>query len=409
MRTFHDILKSIFWQQETKPEVLTVEEWKEMYLLVRDAGEKTTTLTRRSQWYAIADKGMMAYHVKVKGKYRQLYTYSHETGYHWYTTNDYDTSKDGHSGTDAIRYFTKAFGLTYGTGADDKTAFRKTYGTTDEEFKACVPKQFYWIDKSQIGKTLCNVSSIDDSSHYPAAAKGKMPDSHTAVQYEGRVEPTAEYPFAFYLKSGHFKEYNGVDTQQWLHSKYMISLFDLKDDTKNPFLPANEDITVLMKPAPVQMDLLWEMLYSLKSENPKAKLAMNATIGNWHRRTYRQYRYAHLAAVTIARANDKMLKAIKLIGEERVLHICVDGIIYIGGAVTDKDKRLGKFVQEFTNCTFQMRSMNTYMAFENDVLVKYKHGAFNYNNDNTFIDDCPPTKFEDMYQWKRINLLEDCI
>lgn len=409
MRSFREIIKYIYWRRETKAEVLSAEDWKELYLMIKDAGEKPATLTRRNQWYAIADKGLMAYNVQVKGKYRHLYTYSHETGYHWYTTNDFDTSKDGHTGTDAIRYFTKAFGLTYGEGPDDKAAFRKAYGTTNEEFKNCVPKQFYWIDRSKCGKTLFNVSSIDDSSHYPAAACGLMPDSHTAQVFDGRVEPTKEYPFAFYLKSGHFKEYNGVDTQQWLSSKYATSLFDFKDDKKNPFLHPCADMTVLMKASPITMTRLWEALYQIKSEKPEAKLAMNATIGNWHRRAYRSYRYAHLATVAIARANDKMLKAIQLIGEERVIHVCVDGIIYIGDAVATKEKQLGKFVQEFSSCVFQMRGMNTYMAFENGVLVKMKHGAFNYNSDNTFIDDYPPTKFEDMYQWKRIDLLEDCI
>lgn len=403
-------LMYIKWYEETNPTVLTAYEWHKKYLEVKENGQATETKTCRYEFYGIADTGKTAYKVEIKGKYRQLYTYDHKNGYNWYTTNDFDQSKDGKSGTDAIRRFNLEFAKDYGKNENDTLAFRRTFGTTGVEFKVCVPKQFYYIDKSKCNRTLHGISSVDDTAHYPSSACGRLPDSKTAVRYSGQVEPTEEYPFAFYLKSGHIKEYGRFDTREWLKSPYMVNLFNFKQEDHNPYLAADEDITVLMKPAKHTLDVVWQRLYDLRKTDPSAKLAMNATIGNWHRNRYNAYKYAHLAAVVIGRANDKMLKAAHVIGEDNILHLCVDGIIYYGPAMASAEKRFGKFQQEFTNCKFKMLGMNVYMAFdENNTLVKWKHGAYNQNADGSYIEDCPPSKFDDMRQWRRVNILEDDI
>ena len=124
---------------------------------------------------------------------------------------------------------------------------------------------------------------------------------------------------------------------------------------------------------------------------------------------YNGYKYAHLAAVTIARANEKMIRFVENnIGNEKAIHICVDGCIYIGGAVSDEKKDFGKFVQEFERCEFQMVGMNCYMAKKDNELKKFKHGAFNYYEEGRKIDDYPPEEYKDMLKWKRINHLEEC-
>lgn len=403
-------LSYIAWYNETDPVVLTAYEWHKKYLEIKENGQPTKTKTCRYDFYAIADTDKIAYKVEIKGKYRQLYTYDHENGYKWYTTNDFDQSKDGKSGTDAIRRFNAEFAKDYGKDETDAAAFRRNFGTTDKSFKACVPRQFYYINRSECNRTLHGISSIDDTAHYPSSACGPLPDSKTAVQYQGQVEPTEEYPFAFYLKSGHIKEFGKFDTREWLNSSYSINLFYFKQEDHDPYLAPEEDVTVLMKPAKYTLDSIWRRLYETRKTDPSAKLAMNATIGNWHRNKYTSHKYAHLAAITIGRANAKMLKAALAIGEDRILHICVDGIIYCGDAVAYNKKEFGQFQQEFTNCKFKMLGTNVYMAFDEDnKLVKWKHGAYNQNADGSNIEDCPPTKFEDMRQWKRVDILEEDI
>lgn len=88
-------------------------------------------------------------------------------------------------------------------------SFKQCFGTVEGKLERCVPKQLYW---SKNEPYLGNASSVDFSSHYPASLCGILPDSHTAIVKRGTVKPTAEYPFAFYVKSGHLAIYKELDT-----------------------------------------------------------------------------------------------------------------------------------------------------------------------------------------------------
>ena len=413
-RSPSDIINYIYWQQDSRLVVLPNDEWIKKYKECQAGGSVPDSETRRFEWADCAKKSGIAYKVKTWGKYKELRTYSPKDGYIRYSTNNIDPFKDGRSGTEAIQEFLRHFNKLYGGDNGDSHTFSRVFGTAPEDVKLCVPKQFYWINENLKYKTLQNVSSVDDSAHYPSSACGRLPNANTAVYFDGQKEPTEEYPFAFYIKSGHLCELGRVDTRKWLDSPFMTSLFDWDGIRKgvnksDPYLPPEKDVTILMKPAKVTLDAIWLFYYEKRNEDPTAKLVMVAVIGNWHRKRYNCYKYAHLAAVTIARANEKMLQFVgKRIGNEKAIHICVDGCVYSGGAVSDEKKEFGKFVQEFERCEFQMVGMNCYMAKKGIELVKFKHGAFNYYEDGRKIDDYPPEEYKDMLKWKRINHLEEC-
>lgn len=408
------ILNYINWTKEGKLVVLTNDQWIERYRECKKGGKVPKSETVRREWFDCASECGLAYKVKTWGKYKELRVFTYKDDYIRYSTNSIDPNKDGRAGTAAIQEFLRHFNKVYGGDNGDSRTFSRFFGTTPEDVKLCVPKQFYWINENLKYKTLQNVSSVDDSAHYPSSACGKLPDAVTAMYFEGQKEPNETYPFAFYIKSGHVCEFQGVDTRKWLESPFMVSLFDWEGIRKginksDPYLPPEEDVTILMKSAGATLDGIWQFYYEKRHEDPTAKLVMNAVIGNWHRKRYNGYKYAHLAAITIARANDKMLKFVdRNIGNDRAIHICVDGCIYIGDAVCGSQKEFGKFVQEFERCEFQMVGMNCYMAKSGDELKKFKHGAYNYYDDGLKIDENPPKDYKDMRRWARINRLEEC-
>jgi hypothetical protein len=239
---------------------------------------------------------------------------------------------------------------------------------------------------------------------------------HTAIRISGRVEPTEEYPFAFYA-SGHCAEYGVFDTHTWMSSKYAFNLFriDPKDEYRLRKLKDEEEETILMQASDYTMDSTWRYFYNNKQSLEKdsqeykiAKLIMNKTIGCWHRKDktkkrimdyddHGSYQLAHIVAIAIARGNQKILNMIDKIGEMFVIHVCVDGIIYLGDRKYGVDKTdLGVFSQEFTNADFQMAGINVYCAKQNDKCVKFKHGGFDLLNGEE-IDEDQEFDFNDLY------------
>ena len=131
-----------------------------------------------------------------------------------YSTNSTQDSKNGqeYEGSRAISLLNIAFKARKGI------SLYKCYGTVNESFKDYIPKQFSYINQEYINKEL-KASGIDFSSSYPSCMCGPLPDSHTSVEVEGYVEPTKEYPFAFYT-NGYCAEYGVFDTRWWKTNPY---------------------------------------------------------------------------------------------------------------------------------------------------------------------------------------------
>ena len=307
-----------------------------------------------------------------------------------YYTNIVDDSKNkitnklqGQTpGNYAYNTVRKYFNEQYGVG------FKKAFGITEAEFKYCVPKQFYWKDDRYQNVILNNISSVDFCSHYPTNLCGSLPDAHTAKKMPGRIAPTAEYPFAFYLRSGCVAEYNNFDTHDWVNSRFFSSLFfDYQISNMINFNDDTDEVTVLMKASKYELTEAMHYFYNKRHDNELFKLVMNAFIGTLHSVSYTNKKYAHIAAIAIARANEKMRKLAETI--KHPIHICVDGLIYQGNQILGTNKKeLGQCNQEFLSCEFKFTGMNVYVAKKDNKIIKFKHGAYDSRDDNKDIDYC---------------------
>lgn len=285
--------------------------------------------------------------------------------------------------------------------------FKTCFGTVEEKYLRCVPKQFYWSKKEPYEGL---VSSVDYSSHYNSNICGLLPDAHTAIIKKGTVKPTKEYPFAFYLNSGHLAIYKELDTHTWLFNnkfekedlfrfKTIKKLDTCYDDRFKEFISYDEDETVLMKPSTEQLDPEMEYFYEQKDIDEDAKMTLVAAIGQMHRKRYNRDKYAHLAAVAIARANQKMLDLTNNLELKDILQIQVDGIIYTKDkilGIPEKDKYLGAPVQEAYNRPCKWRALGCYMIQLNDKM-KIKCQGYNAMTDGRKPEESKT--FGDMELW----------
>ena len=298
------------------------------------------------------------------------------------------------------------------------------YGCADISVKNCIPRQFYYIDPRYNGRIQDCMSCIDGCSQYPSGFQGDMPTTYGSRVEDGTVKPSAEYPFAFYLRSGHMAIYNELDTHDWMDSPFRESLVPSRekpDAYRNSpsihhdyHLEPAQDTTLLMRKADINpFREFFTKYYAIKETYPHdsdeygdAKMVMNACIGMMHQNDYMyrrtSFRLPHLAAVAIARGNQRLLDMAKLIGVDNIAMIVVDSIIYRGDIVFgEPTKALGTFHQEVTGCSYMQLKNSVYMFMDsNGKCVKYKHGSYNRNRDGSPITE--PTSFRDMGEWVRV-------
>lgn len=375
-------IKYIYWAKEATKIVLNADDMKKKIEEVAANRAKIESKTKR------ADFTNDTYNIDKHGDYYELYLFE-DGQYRIYSCNGMDDKKN------KKRTFIRADQtFDYKFRELNGLSLRKAFGFCGAQVKRCIPKQFYYINERLVNKIIL-ASSIDASSQYPSGCLGKLPDAHTKMAVRGRAYPTEEYPFAFY-SSGHLAIYGELDTHDWFDSKYFLDLFRYGDDEYALQNVRDEDeITVLCKASQYTMDSTWEYFYNAKKsckkgsdDYNKAKLVMNSTIGQWHRKdkdmkrvmTYDDhgsYQMAHIAAVAIARGNQKILNKVKELNELRIAHICVDGIIYLGDDITgSSESKMGQFEQEFAGCQFMMTGINCYAAEKDGKPVKFKHGGY---------------------------------
>lgn len=384
MNSMYNRAKYIYWAKEAIRETVSQEDMKN---IIKDISCHRKPVNDKTLRSAFTND---TYKIDQHGDYYSLYFYSNGN-YYIISSNAKDNSKNLNKNREirADQLFNKKFTELNGI------SLRKAFGFMNSTLKRCIPKQFYYLNKAFVNKEFIG-SSIDASSQYPSGCLGRLPDAHTAILMKGKIKPNEEYPFAFYA-SGHCAEYNVFDTHDWLLSKYVYNLFRFDDKEEWPFRPLkdNEEETILMKPSKYTMDSTWNYFYNIKQsynhnspDYNTAKLIMNKTIGCWHRKdkdkksfmTYEDhgsYQLAHIVAIAIGRGNQKILNKVKEIGEVRVGHICVDGIIYAGSDIQGiSESKLGIFAQEFTGAKIKIKDINVYAAEIYDTPIKFKHGSF---------------------------------
>lgn len=301
--------------------------------------------------------------------------------------------------------FEDAFGTAFSSEFNHKKMFKS--GLLDcDDFVACIPKQFYWQKSDTKNRLMTHISMVDFSSHYPGSIIGNVPTSKQSVRIKGRVLPNQDYPFAFYINTGTLAEFSDdgellYDTHDFAFDPRFSSTL-LEDDVIKRVKTINDsdEVTILMKKSKYNFNDTFKYFYDHRDEKPVNKLVMNASIGMFHQKQYKTRRYAHLAAVCLARANIKMLNLIQKIQSENmdVLTVIVDSITYKGSKqIGTSEKKLGEAHQEILDAIYQTRGINQYIFIKDGKVIKSAHASFNATNNGSDIDN--PTQLSDMYHW----------
>ena len=405
-------LKYIYWAKEADFILLNKQEYDRKIAFYKKNGTPIEFKTDRFLWMASKN----AFREDTSGKYAQLYTFEKErlkqgfSGFVRYSTNTLESGKVINKGRDAYNAVVNKIKELTGEGRD---CMCKLFGHAPEIIKKCVPKQFYHINEKFTFRELYNVSGVDFCSHYPSSICGRLPDANKQITVAGTVAPSEEYPFAFYTKSGHIAELGVFDTHNWLESDYAYRLFSSKKDWDSDVtVKPEKDQTILMPAASFELTEIMQYFFDRRKEDDIAKLVMNAYIGYLHRNDSKNYSknpYAHLAAVCIARANEKMLRLAEKIGYEKVIQICVDGCMYLGGKEFGcYEKKMGLLEQEFTSKVLYLEKTNLYIVedeFGNN--IKFKLQGYNYFKGEPISEDFIPKKEDLKYLTSKRRIKND--
>ena len=335
--------------------------------------------------------GVYTYSLDRKGDWLNLYV---KLGglYYIFFTNWYDDSKNIgtflNRGRNSIRNVEDRFKARTG-----KTLYNAFGYTGGDELRGCVPLSIYYIDPRGVDKNYKNVSKADFSSAFPSKIRGRLPDARKAKRLNGTVDPSPEYPFAFYTKSGHSAELGVYDTRDWC-GHYLDRVTYHKGKTEDPVykrVNADEELTILMPASEYELTEEYEYFYSIRGEDPEAKDVMNCSIGYMHPKSdaRKEYRLFHIAAVVLARVNQMMIEAIENVGSYTVLQAVVDCIIYAGDArIGTVEKEFGKLHQEITGARFRMKGINQYAFISQDgTVLETKHSSFDENLEINRLED----------------------
>lgn len=383
------------WKTESKREYMKYGDFRELLDKMYKIGHLAETFDDRSEWM----KPDIFRH-EIRGYWEHIYI-GGPKGVRHIISNNFDDTQN-----------TEAMGLGFipDTGRRANTieqklfkefngvSERQAFGYSDPELNKCVPKQLYYINSRWINKKITCAGKADYSSHYPANLCGPMPNWDKRKVLEGTIDPSADYPFVFYTKSGHLAEYKKFDTHAWRDEAISGDLFGKNYSKVNP----DKDVSILCPEASYRFDSTVNFLYKKKSLNEcvdelPAKTILNSSIGYKHLRGQNntRNRLYHIAAVCIARSNQKM---VDLYNENArsILQLVVDGVIYMGShELGEQRKALGVLHQEVTDQSFIMRGVNQYMFIDRRTgeCTCCAHGGFDIN--------IKTSQLEDIRLWQR--------
>lgn len=234
----------------------------------------------------------------------------------------------------------------------------------------CVPSPINWASGLYMnyeGSVAENCVKADICSAYGTEASKTLPDCHISrgKVVQGRVPPTKELPFAFYLESGHMAIWNEGDTFELNKSPYITC-----DHTI--FCQPEKDRTLLLPVAENSLAEVFEELYEGRKDDPHNKLIMNATIGMFHRKKTRlqEDNLWPIPAVIKYRCNKRIIDTCQWLRERDQLPILIntDSILWEGEwqddfyEVFSNEKKLGNFTIEYRKCRAVIRSTKIYQV-----------------------------------------------
>lgn len=248
-------LEYIYWKKESDKIYLTINEFKLKLKELQEKGHKVEHKTKTDEYYHIPSY----FEGEVCSGWKTLFC-RERNGLHRYICNIFKdelniAAKEGKPVTQGLRAKQMWSGLfkKY-NDCTEKTAF----GYCDRKLiHRCIPKSVYYVNKDYIStkdniQILEHTSKVDYNSNYPSNALGLLPDWHKQKTVKGTVKPDDEYPFAYYINSGHIAEYGVFDSHEWTkHGEfgtYLLRYPTSKDPIgfDDKVLP-EDDITILCK------------------------------------------------------------------------------------------------------------------------------------------------------------------
>lgn len=282
------------------------------------------------------------------------------------------TNNSGMSGQDAYEYINQKYKENKKKHKNDSLFTDISGNKYSNEYKAikkCVPAAINYCLKGRINKITDSTYKADVSSAYPTACCGSIPTLHGCKRVSGRVEPTAEYPFAFYIKSHHLAIYNELDTRKFKGNIYYPQYSNQADNNSwmpNDKIKIKDDETILCKDSGISLKSIFEELYNGRKEHEEFKFIMNAFIGRCQLNS--NPIMSHLSAVVLARTVKAMLdRCSKLSAEGSVpIFISTDSIAWYGkpSECASFDKYLGSFTYEAYDSKFFLRGLKAYQYID---------------------------------------------
>lgn len=268
-----------------------------------------------------------------------------------------------------------------------------------------------FVNPLMLDQTINHTYKIDVSSAYADQACKMMPDaphSKNEVRLEyGRMKPTPNYPFCFYLKSNQLAIYGELDTHDWLNhpcNKELImdpDLFKKRNedkyrypyDNRFHYIPTkdSDEMTLMMKASEYTMEPEFRHMYNSRMMNPDFKDMMVMSIGAMSSPNPFCNRNSHARHITACVYARHMIKMMKLYDEviasgAGVISMATDSIMWRLGkdnGIGVKEKTMGAPIREFTDCKSYTVGQGAYAIEQNGVIKKVMHQA--YAVDENFI------------------------
>lgn len=228
-----------------------------------------------------------------------------------------------------------------------KVKFEEVFGSSDgmdlwSRIRRCIPRPVNFGKGAN--RILDSVYKADVSSAYAFEGAKKLPTLQGAVKKRGRIAPTAEYPFVFYLSSHHLAILDELDTTEF--EQYADWY-----DTKEMYQTVKCDVSLCCKAAPYSLAPIFTHYYEGRNEHPEYKQYMNLFVGYCYREVRPEF--SHVAAVILARSAMRILRYAQKIWDagNTVRLIATDSVLWQGSPVdfTAKTKSFGCFLQEYEN------------------------------------------------------------
>lgn len=310
------------------------------------------------------------------------------------------------SAYDAWEAIEKAFMEEYGVSL--AKAFKpRNHFAEYAAVKTCVPSPINWSNRVWASRELKCVKKADVSSAYPAELSKRVPTWEKCMVVDGEVEPSSDYPFAFY-SNRHIKvlEEDGtvISTYELAKSQYYMTSKTKKNGDKeiDRFLDKKPEKTILCRAAKYSFEPIMRRFYDNRKEHPEYKQFMNLAIGMFHRNKSPQY--SNIAAVVLLRCSLNMVRRIEYLKSHKCIPLLVntDSISWLGDdiSLTSNTKYMGAFYLEYNDCEMYIVSPKCYQVRYNNETMTYwagKKGLAGMNVPFGEIDNS--TDFTEGYFW----------